>query len=555
MNSALAAILIFLFFIIGCAVGALVAYLYLKAQTSTLEADHKAALKTIDWIRDAQHALRETFEVLAAKSLRDNATDFSGRVQGHLVSHATQINTLKVGLETNIHKIDQDIRDLECKREGAYVALTQNVTNLQKAYIELKDTTSSLLNALKSGPVRGRWGEIQLRKIVELSGMTPHVSFDVQVAGESGTPDMVVQLPNQGQIAVDSKFTAQAFLEGMASTDEAFRSRKLQDHARDLRRTIQDLSKRAYWAQFDPSPELVIMFVPIESSLMAAFDVDPEIIDFALSQKVILASPITLLAFMKSIHFGWQQFAIRKNAKLIVKQAKELHDRADTWMGFFRDAGKKLGGLVESYNKCVASLQARFFPSCRKFEELSAIADELDEPDTVTKGPHLAPRSQTVSDGQGHANPTPADKCHREQSGTGKAPENGLPLFAPEVSEPESEPFLARSCALSLVVIWDSVNSSPGTVAVVRDGRLWRSVFDLGLRIYRHEKEQKDAHGKLILDAKGFRPFVETAGLPLMLLMDQHTGRVVRHFPMPDKSDEVLPLVRAAIGDASQKSM
>jgi DNA recombination protein RmuC len=313
-----------------------------------------------------------------------------------LSTHAASIGTIKTSLETSIRKIDDNIRTLESKREAAYLGLTQNVANLQKAYAELRDTTAQLLNALKSGPVRGKWGEIQLRKIVELAGMSEHVSFFEQVAGPEGKPDMLVHLPNQGQLTVDSKFPLQAFLEAMAALEPDGRQQKLKEHARSLRQRIKELSKKGYWQEFQPSPELVILFVPIESCLMAAFECDPEIIEFALSQKVILASPITLLGFMKAIAYGWQQFKITKNAKIILEQGKELHKRAATWLEHFRKTGERIGSVVDAYNASVSSLQSRFFPAARRFGELAALADELCEVETVSKGLNLAPRTEDV---------------------------------------------------------------------------------------------------------------------------------------------------------------
>jgi DNA recombination protein RmuC len=386
-------------FVIGGVIGAAIAYLYSKARVATLEAEHAADLEKIDWIRDSQEALRETFDALASKALHNNAADFSGRIQQQLGSHATNIGTLKSALEEKITKIDQDIRSLEQKREVAYHGLTQNVANLQRAYSELRDATVQLLNALKSGPVRGRWGEIQLRKIVELAGMTEHVSFFEQVGGTDGKPDMLVHLPNQGQITVDSKFPAHAFQDAMNSTDPAIRKEKLAEHARTLRQAIKSLAKKGYWEQFQPSPELVIMFVPVESCLMAAYECDPEIIEFALSQKVILASPITLLGFMKAIAYGWQQFVISNNAKVILEQGKELHKRAAKWLEYFRKTGDKIGAVIDAYNDSVSSLQTRFFPAARRFEELTSLADKLAELTTINKGLNLAPRTEDVGDG------------------------------------------------------------------------------------------------------------------------------------------------------------
>jgi DNA recombination protein RmuC len=413
----IAAISLILGLAVGGALGWVITHFFSKARMAQLEAQHENDLEKTMWTKDWERRLREAFELLASRSLkenavqfsqtthqqlanhasqigvmkasletainqlelrnRQNAADFSGKMNLQLTSHAQAIGVIKGALETNIKQLETHVRELESKREGAYRSLSQNVVNLEHAHKELRSMTEQLVNALKSGPVKGRWGEIQLLRILELSGMSEHVSFVQQAAGEFGTPDMLVHLPNQGHIAVDSKFIAQAFLEAMASTDETFRNQKLQEHAKDLRRTIEELSKRNYWKEFEPSPELVIMFVPIESCLMAAFQCDPDIIDFALKNKVILASPITLLGFMKSIQFGWQQFVIRKNAKLIVKQAKKLHDCIDIWMNHFRDTGRKVSGVVEAYNKCVSSLQARFFPACRQFEELTGEVDPI----------------------------------------------------------------------------------------------------------------------------------------------------------------------------------
>jgi DNA recombination protein RmuC len=405
-NSVILVIALFLTFVVGLVLGGVIVYLYAKAQASRLEAEHTADLEKLDWVRDSQRALEDTFEALASRSLRVNAKEFSGRVQEQLASHAGHIGVLKSSLEENIVKIDKNIRALESKREAAYSGLTEKVTNLQSAYLELRDTTAQLLNALKSGPVRGRWGELQLRRIVELAGMNEHVSFLEQVVGAEGRPDMLVHLPNQGRISVDSKCPIQEFIDAMASLDNNGRNAKLAEHAKVMRMRVKELASKAYWEEFPPSPELVIMFIPIESSLMAACECDPEIIEFALTKKVILASPITLLGFLKSIAYGWQQFTISKNAKLILEQGMELHRRTAKWLDHFRKTGVRLGSVIDAYNASVSSLQTRFFPAARKFKDLAAIADELTEVEPVSVGLNLAPKSTDVlADGPISDNP------------------------------------------------------------------------------------------------------------------------------------------------------
>jgi DNA recombination protein RmuC len=360
----------------------------------------------LQWIANAQQNLRETFEVLASKSLRENARDFDARVGRSLDSHAQRIDVLKSALEKNvgqnltshsqqievlksalekdISQLDVDIRELERKREGAYHSLKQQVLQLDKTNSFLLQTTQQLLAALKSGPIRGRWGEIQLRKIVELSGMSEHVSFAEQVVGSGGgKPDTIVHLPNEGRIPIDSKFPLQAFLEAIEAVDDEIRKAKVVEHVKVLREKIRDLSKKTYWREFDPSPELTIMFIPIESCLSAAYEHDPEIIEFALEQKIILASPVTLLGFMKSIAYGWQQFTINKNARKILVQGKELYDRMNIWLDHYRKTGDRISALSKCYNDSVASLQSRFLPACRRFQELTAIVDEIPDIDPI----------------------------------------------------------------------------------------------------------------------------------------------------------------------------
>src|SRR5712692_7340237 len=214
----------------GGVLGGWLLHLHSLARIKELETQHQADADKIGWLNQAQQHLRETFEALASQSLRANADHFAGRVNEQLSSHASQIGLIKGALEGNLSQLDQYVRLLEQKREGAYSLLAKQVDNLQEAYGELRHTNDQLLNVLRAGPVRGRWGEIQLRKVIELAGMTPHVSFDEQVSGEDGKPDVVVYLPNQGQITIDAKFSLNAFLEAMTATDPAARARKLQEH-------------------------------------------------------------------------------------------------------------------------------------------------------------------------------------------------------------------------------------------------------------------------------------------------------------------------------------
>jgi DNA recombination protein RmuC len=378
--------------VVGALAGWAITWLHAQARAAASVARQAADKEKIEWIKDSQANLREAFQALASRALRENAEDFSGRVKNQLGAHAQHIGVLKQALEKNVGQLDGSIRQLESKREGAYRQLSQQVADLGEAHKTLVQTTQRLLEALRSGPVRGRWGEIQLRKIVELAGMTEHVSFSEQVVGIlGGKPDAVVHLPNEGRIPVDSKFPLQAFLEAMEATDEKTRVGKLYVHARTLREKIKELSKKGYWKEFDPAPELTIMFVPIESCLMVAYEHDPEIIEFALQHKIILASPVTLLGYMKSIAYGWQQFTISKNARRILASGKELHSRIEVWMDHFRKTGLRIAAAAKSYNDTIGSLQSRFLPACRRFQELTAIVEDIQDVEPITDGINLLP--------------------------------------------------------------------------------------------------------------------------------------------------------------------
>jgi hypothetical protein len=362
--------------------------------------------------------------------------------------------------------------------------------------------------------------------------MSEYITFVEQASGEMGTPDILIHLPNHGHVPVDSKFTASAFLEAMTATDENSRKELLEQHAKDLRRTVNELSKRNYWKEFDQaSPELVIMFVPIESCLMAAFQFDPDILEFALEKKVILASPVTLFGYMKSIHYGWQQFKIRQNAKLIVKEAKALHDKTEIWIRHFRETGKKVMGVVESYDKCVGSLQRTFFPACRKLEGLSGIAEELAEPDPLA----IAVRLPTVR----------AESVLEESNNGGlfSHSDDSDYLAGEEQAMPSTFSSESNVGKINVVVVWTLAEATPNLTTVLEDIKLWRSLFDAGVTVFRHEINQKGADGQLILDAKGYRHYVEAAGLPALLIVEQRTGNVKHHCRLPENSKEIMSLL------------
>ena len=262
----------------------------------------------------------------------------------------------------------------------------------------LKETTGNLVQALGTPRVRGRWGEIQLKRVVELAGMLDHCDFFEQrsVTTEDGRlrPDLLIRLPGNRNIVVDAKAPLSAYLEAIEETDETLRQIKLTNHARLIRDHIAALSKKAYWEQFDPTPEFVFLFLPNETFFSAALQVDPSLIELGAEQRVILATPTTLIALLKAVAFGWRQERLAENAKQIAELGKELYKRISDMTDHLSDVGQKLHKAVESYNKAVGSLETRVMVSARRFRELHVGTEQEEIP--VLSQIEATPRALTL---------------------------------------------------------------------------------------------------------------------------------------------------------------
>jgi DNA recombination protein RmuC len=353
----------------------------LRIANARLEQELRAEQEKVQWTEIAEQKLREAFTALASQSLSSNSQQF--------LSHAQrELKTLVDPLNQKLDTMDQQVRALETKREGAYGKLGEQLRTLGEAQSQLQRTTVSLEQALKSPTARGRWGELQLRRVVELAGMVSHVDFDEQATAGEGRPDMIVRLPGSGVLPVDAKASATAYLDAMQSEGEQ-RAAKLGEHVRAMRSRIQDLSRKAYWAQFDRAPELVVMFVPFESALSAAFELDPELLEYGIRQHILVASPVTLLALLRAVAFGWQQQQITENARQIAGEGRELYARILNVLKPFSEAGTHLGRAVEAYDKAVGSLEHRLFPALHRMKDLTASSDELPETTELRKSPRL----------------------------------------------------------------------------------------------------------------------------------------------------------------------
>ena len=366
----------------------------LRIELAKLQSEKEAQADKEEWIKNAEEKLREAFDSLAGKSLRHNAdaflkqvnTQMTGvlnEVRGDWKTQKSEMQNLMTPMRENLDKLDGHVRLLEEKREGAYQALGQQLKELMDMQHKLQTTTVTLSQALKSSSVRGQWGEVQLRRVVELAGMERRVAFDEQVSGDSGRPDMVVYLPGGGVLPVDAKTPMTAYLNAAEAGDDATYKNYMRAHAQAVRSRVRELGQKAYWSQFKKAPEIVVMFVPVEASVAAAFEEEPSLLDDALQSKVLIATPVTLLALLKAVAYGWQQQAMSENARHIAAEGKELYQRITPFFRHLNSLRRHIDQTVESYNQSIGSLEHRILPSVQRLQALDVGDGELDAPQPI----------------------------------------------------------------------------------------------------------------------------------------------------------------------------
>jgi DNA recombination protein RmuC len=375
---------VMLFLVLGGALGAAAASVWFLMQrqplvadlarvTAELDATRRAAAEQRQALEESHARLKDSFASLSQDALRDNRSDFVQRAEALLKP-----------MRDTLDKVQTQVASADRDREGSYRAVTSQLSGLAVTQEQLRKTTEGLSQALRSPNARGRWGEVQLRRIVEMAGMLEHCDFEEQVQtttddGGRQTPDMIVRLPGGATIVIDSKVPIDAYLRAAAATDDANRDVQLGAHARQVKDHIRTLGGKAYWTQFQPSPEFVVMFLPLEPLLAAAFERDETLLELASSMRVVPATPMTLVAILRAVAYGWKQQQLAVNAEAIQQIGRDLYDRLATMVDHLSSVGTSLKQAANSYDRLVGSLEQKVLPGARRFKELGvSTTKELD---------------------------------------------------------------------------------------------------------------------------------------------------------------------------------
>jgi DNA recombination protein RmuC len=370
------------------------------------DAERQAAAEKLALLEAAKAKLQDSFKALSSEALSNNNESFLNLAkatlekyqegaQGDLEKRQQAIYKTVEPVGEALKVFNERVSQIEERRAATDSRLKLQLEQLAASQVQLSRTTGSLVQALRAPQVRGQWGELQLRRTVEMAGMLNYCDFEEQASvetdeGQRQRPDMLIRLPNERVVVVDSKVPLAAYLDALQADDPEHQKERMAAHARHVREHIKGLSAKSYWTQFDNTPEFVVLFIPNETIFSAALEQDPQLIEQGVNHQVILATPTTLIALLKAIAYGWQQEAIAREAKEIAALGKELYDRVGVVAGHLAKVGKSLGQSVEHYNKAIGSVESRLLVTARKFEALdSASAEALPEVKGVEKLPTL----------------------------------------------------------------------------------------------------------------------------------------------------------------------
>jgi DNA recombination protein RmuC len=372
--------------------------------TAELEHERLRAEERLATVNDAQERLSASFKALSAEALQSSMGQLAelsraqlqaaqAEAKGELDKRQAAVEQLVAPLKEQLGRVDSQLLALDRERRESRGRLESQLRNLNDTGERLRTETGALVTALRKPNARGQWGQMQLRNVVEHAGMVRHCDFSEQstVTGGEGTlrPDLIVNLPGGKQVVVDAKAPLQGVLDAYEARDESEREQHLRDHARLLRKHVKTLADKAYWAGLESAPDFVVLFLPGEHLYGAALEVDPALIEEAMAKRVLIATPTTLLALLRSVAYGWQQERVAESAQAVSDLGRDLHGRLAKLAGLLGTLGTRLNGTVKAYNETVGSYEARVLPAARRFADHGAVADgcELPELEPVTTSP------------------------------------------------------------------------------------------------------------------------------------------------------------------------
>jgi DNA recombination protein RmuC len=409
----------------GALLGFLAAQLRARRRIESLRIELEGARVRLTMLaeqEDSEQRLRASFDSLAGDSLRRNselflrmAREMLSRDQvvasNSLRERETAIAQLVEPLRIAIAKAEEQAAMLERERRDAFATLRTQLEVVTSGQSLLHRETRNLVTALRRPEVRGRWGELTLRRLVELSGMSEHCDFteQLQVTGDEGSfrPDLVVHMPDSRDVVVDVKTPLDAYLEALEATTDEARQNELRRHAQHVEMRVRQLASKKYWSQFEHSPEFTVLFLPGDQFLSAALAERPDLLETALRQNVILATPSTLIALLKTIAYGWRQSAIAENAATIRELGQDLHRRLSTFTGHLERTGQRLSAAVDAYNAAVGSLERQVLPQARRFADLGVTSDSLPPLEPITELARASEAARPLSSEQSRATERP----------------------------------------------------------------------------------------------------------------------------------------------------
>ncbi|WP_116243721.1 DNA recombination protein RmuC [Nocardiopsis sp. FIRDI 009] len=416
------ALVLVLVLLVGLAVGVAVGWTLARGRAAEERANARAARERAAYVEEQ---LADRFRALSAQALDQSNQRFlelaEGRLRavsaeagGDLDERRRAVERMVEPLTATLNRVEAQLREADAGRAAAHAELAKQVELVREGSERLRDQTRALVTALRRPEARGRWGELQLRRVAELAGMAAHCDFDEQASTRDGAlrPDMVVRLAGGKNIVVDAKVPLAAYLDAVETEDEEASAERMRAHARQLRTHVDQLAAKSYWAAFAPAPEFVVLFVPGEAFLAPALERDPGLLEHAMARRVHIATPTTLISLLRTAQYAWQQEALSENAREVFELGKLLHGRLSTLGGHVEGLGRALNRTVSAYNQTVGSLESRVLVTARRFRDLGLVDTDLDRPSGVEERPRTVAAPEMTA--QGLAEPDMSSETLRE---------------------------------------------------------------------------------------------------------------------------------------------